>query len=294
MQIITHIVEQEGLRIDRHCSKFIPQVSSLKRAKKWIKAGWITLNGRRAQTGWFVKVGDKIKVSLPAELLPVWEKELEKLWEDEYLAVVYKPAGMPVHSQERRSLRHALGFALTPTLEADALVQFEPVHRLDARTQGLMIIAKTGKARAQLGLDFADHTSIYKVYQCLVVGTLSDGESKEPIDDKPAHSQWRVLGVYPSAFTHHVSLVEVQIFTGRTHQIRKHMLQQGTPVLGDDLYTVGNPLRKKGLFLAATQIGFTHPITKVAIKVGVPTPKKFLQRLTYEADYLEKQGRKSI
>lgn len=289
MQTITHIVQQEGLRVDRHCSKFIPQVSSLKRAKKWIKSGWITLNGRRAQTGWFVKLGDKIEVSLPAEILPVWEKELEKLWEDEHLAVVYKPAGMPVHSQERRSLRHALGFALSPTLEEDALVQFEPVHRLDARTQGLMIIAKTGRARAQLGLDFADHTSIHKVYQCLVVGMLRDGESTEPIDEKPAHSRWRVLGVYPSAFTSSVSLVEVQIFTGRTHQIRKHMLMQGAPILGDDLYTIGNPLRKKGLFLAATQIGFTHPITGVEIRVQVPTPKKLRQRLEYEAEYFAKQ-----
>ena len=259
MQIITHIVEKEGFRLDRHCAKFFPQVSSLKRAKKWIKCGWITLNGKRAQTGWFVKVGDHIQLSLPNEVLPVWEKELEKHWEDEHLAVVYKPAGMPVHSQERRSLRHALGFALQPTKELDALVQFEPVHRLDARTQGLMLVAKTAKVRAQLGVDFADHQSIRKVYQCIVVGELIDGESNQPIDDKPAQSRWKVLGVYDSAFTGKISLVEVQIFTGRTHQIRKHMLAQGTPILGDDLYTIGNPLRKKGLFLAATQIGFVHP-----------------------------------
>ena len=286
MQVITHIVEQEGFRLDRHCAKFIPQVSSLKRAKKWIKCGWIVLNGKRAQTGWFVKVGDQIQLSLPDEVLPVWEKELEKLWEDEHVAVVYKPAGMPVHSQERRSLRHALGFALHAITEPDALMQFEPVHRLDARTQGLMLVAKTARARAQLGLDFADHQSIHKVYQCLVVGELTDGESHQPIDEKPAHSRWKVLGVYDSAFTERVSLVEVQIYTGRTHQIRKHMLAQGTPVLGDDLYTIGNPLRKKGLFLAATQIGFTHPITGVQICISVPTPDKFHQRLRYELDYL--------
>ena len=107
-----------------------------------------------------------------------------------------------------------------------------------------MLIAKTAKARAQLGLDFADHQSIHKVYQCLVVGELTDGESHQPIDDKPAHSQWKVLGVFDSTFTEKVSLVEVQIYTGRTHQIRKHMLAQGTPVLGDDLYTIGNPLRR--------------------------------------------------
>ena len=287
MQPITHIVELEGFRLDRHCSKFIPQVSSLKRAKKWIKCGWITLNGKRAQTGWFVKLGDQIQLTLPDELLPVWERELDKMWEDEHLAVVYKPPGMPVHSQDRRSLRHTLGFALQPTKERDALVQFEPVHRLDARTQGLMLIAKTATVRGQLGLDFADHQSIHKVYQCLVVGELADGESHQPIDEKPAHSRWNVLSVHDSAFTGKVSLVEVQIYTGRTHQIRKHMLAQGTPILGDDLYTVGNPLRKKGLFLAATQLGFVHPITDVQIHIYIPTPQKFHQRLRYEATYLE-------
>ena len=290
MQIINHIVKQEGHRLDRHCSKYFPQVSSLKRAKKWIKSGWITLNGKRAQTGWFVKIGDQIQLRLPLEVLPIWEKELNKFWEDESLAVIYKPAGMPVHSRDRRSLRHALGFALLPTNAIDALVQFEPVHRLDARTQGLMLIAKTAKARSQFGLDFAEHNKIVKVYQCLVVGELDDGETHQEIDGKPAHSRWTVLGVYNSAFTDKVSLVEVQIFTGRTHQIRKHMLAQGTPVLGDDLYTIGNPLRKKGLFLAATKLGFEHPMTKVQISVSLPTPEKFLQRLSYEAEYLKNKG----
>ena len=79
-------------------------------------------------------------------------------------------------------------------------------------------------------------------------------------------------------------------FTGRTHQIRKHMLAQGTPILGDDLYTIGNPLRKKGLFLAATQIRFVHPITKTPISISVPTPKKFLQRIAFEHDYLLNKG----
>ena len=88
-----------------------------------------------------------------------------------------------------------------------------------------------------------------------------------------------------------VSLVEVQIFSGRTHQIRKHMLAQGTPVLGDDLYH-WKSITKKGLFLAATQIGFVHPITKTQISISVPTPNKFLQRLAYEEDYLLNKGGK--
>ncbi len=283
MQTIIHTVTQEGLRLDRHCSKCFPQVSSLKRAKKWIKKGWIRLNGQPAQTGWFVKEGDTIALSLPDEILPVWEHPIEIHYEDQYLAVVYKPAGMPVHSHERRSLRHTLGFVLQPTTVTDALVQFEPVHRLDARTQGLMLIAKTAGVRAQLGLDFADHQSIHKVYQCLVVGTLSDGESKEPIGDKEAHTRWRVLGTYPSQFTGTVSHVRVEIFTGRTHQIRKHMLAEGTPVLGDDLYTVGRPLRNKGLFLCATELGFTHPVTGEPVQVVVPTPVKIQKRLEFEA-----------
>ena len=187
------------------------------------------------------------------------------------MAVVYKPAGMPVHSQERRSLRHALGFALQAITEPDALVQFEPVHRLDARTQGLMLVAKTARSRAQLGLDFADHQSIHKVYQCLVVGELTDGESTSP-STKNRYSRWKVLAfmTLPSRRRY---LVEVQIYTGRTPNPQTHVGTRNA-CTGRRLYTIGNPLRKRSIF-GGDSDGFTIPLQAFNYVYPFPLQKSF-------------------
>lgn len=280
----TLIVEHQGYRIDRYCSVFFPQVSSLKRAKKWMRNGWVTLNGQRVESSRFVEVGDCIELTLPEEVIPVWEHPIDVLWEDAHLAVVYKPGGVPVHSNDGKSLRNILGFVLERTTEADALIQFEPVHRLDARTQGLMLIAKTANARAVLGNAFTERGQIRKWYQCLSIGTLSDGSSQEPLDGKDAHTEWRVLDTCPSVFTESLSLLEVQIFTGRTHQIRKHLNMIGHPILGDDVYHTGRPLKHKGLFLCAVRLAFTHPVTGLQLDISVPTPAKLLKRWAFEAN----------
>lgn len=249
-----------------------------------MKNGWVTLNGRRVESSRFVEVGDQITLSLPEAVIPVWEHPIDVLWEDEHLAVVYKPAGMPVHSHDGKSLRNTLGFVLQRTTEPDALVQFEPVHRLDARTQGLVLVAKTSRTRAALGLAMGEARSIQKWYQCLAVGLVADGVSREPLDGQTAHTEWRVLDTCPSVFTGHVSLVEVQIFTGRTHQIRKHFQHAGHPVLGDDVYHNGRPLKHKGLFLCAVRLAFQHPVTNLRLDIQVPTPAKLLKRWAFEAN----------
>ena len=287
MQKHTLTVEHEGYRIDRYCSVFFPQVSSLKRAKKWMRKGWVTLNGQRVESSRFVEVGDCIELTLPNEVIPVWEFPIDVLWEDEFMAVVYKPAGMPVHSNDGKSLRNTLGFVLQRTSEPDALIQFEPVHRLDARTQGLMLIAKTARARARLGEAFAERGQIHKWYQCLAVGSVNNGESTELLDGKPAHTRWRVVETCPSVFTGTVSLLEVQIFTGRTHQIRKHLQMVGHPVLGDDMYHNGRPLKHKGLFLCAVRLSFVHPLSGLQIEVSVSTPSKLRKRWAFEANRIK-------
>ncbi len=282
-------VHHSGFRFDRYCAQFIPQVSSLKRAKKWIKSGWIQLNGKTIETSRFVKQGDQIKLMIPDELLPIWECEIQRLWEDEHLAVVYKPPGMRVHSQDGRSLRHTLGHVLQTSFELDALVQYEPVHRLDVRTQGLMLVAKTASSRATLGNWISDKTKIQKRYQCLVIGTIQNGESFQPIQEKKAHTRWTVLDVCESIFTGTLSLLEVEIFSGRTHQIRRHLSGVGHPILGDDLYNSQNPLKGKGLFLCATRLCFVHPVSKCTIDISVPTPNKLLKRWAFESNRINKR-----
>lgn len=289
MEPIILTVHHSGLRFDRYCAQFIPQVSSLKRAKKWIKSGWIHLNGKRVETSRYVALGDQIVLMIPDEILPVWKYPIRRLWEDDHIAIVYKPPGIAVHSFDGRSLRHALGHVLQSSLELDSLVQFEPVHRLDVRTQGLMLVAKTASTRATLGNWMADKRKIQKRYQCLVIGSAQDGESQLPIDDKEAHTRWRVLNVCESLATGSLSLLEVEIFSGRTHQIRKHLSAAGHPILGDDLYNSKSPLKGKGLFLCATRLSFVHPVSNCRLDVSVSTPNKLLKRWAYEANRITKR-----
>ena len=105
------------------------------------------------------------------------KQNIRVLWEDEWLGVVYKPAGLPVSGNRLRTLRNALPSNLKPSTHTDRLAQPEPVHRLDRRTQGLMLVAKTNKMRHLLG-ELFQRREVYKEYQCLCLGSVEDGESK--------------------------------------------------------------------------------------------------------------------
>ena len=285
-----HQVQQAGLRIDRYCSLYIPEISSLNRAKKWIKQGYIQLNGKCVETSRFVDKDDVLTLQLPVVRAEVWKTAIRVLFEDEFLAVVYKPPGLPVGGNRLKTLRNALPSNLRPSQEADRLPQPEPVHRLDKRTQGLLIIAKTNRSRHFLG-DLFQQRQIHKEYQCLCIGQAEDGESRDAVDGKPALSKWSVLSTMPSYFTEHISHLKVHIFTGRHHQIRKHLFWKGHPVLGDDLYCVGRPLRSKGLFLFATGLRFQHPISQEAIEISLNVPDKIVKRLQFEQRIFQNRQR---
>ena len=287
MKIIHHRVPETTLRFDRYCSEHFAMLGSLKRSKKWIKDGHILLNQRKAETGRFLKNGDLITIKIPQSILEPWNAKLPVLYEDDFLAVVDKPPGMMVHSNEQKSLRNALLYALQTSSQADALVQPEPVHRLDRRTQGLILVAKTDGARKALAQMLEAH-QIRKQYECLVVGKAVNGESHLLLDGKVAYSSWQVLKVTPSHFTGWISHLSVEIQTGRQHQIRRHLLDAGVPVLGDEMYCIGTPLRSKGLFLCSTLLQFEHPMTHQELHVQLPTPTKFEKRWEYEQKMIEK------
>lgn len=276
-----HFVRENRQRFDRYCSLYLAEVSSLNRAKKWIKQGSILLNGERVETSRFVYEGDQITLQLPEIKSEIWKKEIKVIWEDEFLAVVYKPSGISVSGNQLKTLRNALPSNLKPSHEKDRLSQPEPVHRLDKRTQGLVLIAKTNQARHLLG-DLFQNRKIAKEYQCLCLGEVENGESREEIDKKSAHTAWQVLSTIPSYFTDSLSHLKIQIFTGRQHQIRKHLFWKGHPILGDDLYCFPHPLRSKGLFLFATKLGLIHPISGQHIEFSLDVPDKITKRIQLE------------
>ena len=283
--------EMEGERLDR----FLEGVLGITRSqvKRLIDRGFVEVCGARAKKpGQRVRCGDEVGVNVPSpepsELVPM-DMEIKVYHEDEHLAVVEKPAGIPVHpaaGHAQDTFANAL-IARFPVLSA-AGGRDRPgiVHRLDKDTSGLLVIAKTQEAHLALSEMFKKRC-VVKVYVALCHGRLEGaGRVEAPIGRHPvdrkrmavvpagreAVSLYRVLDTCREA-----SLVAVRILTGRTHQIRVHMHHIGHPVLGDRLYG------KKGLSLIGRQalhaayIRFSHPLGGGVVEAFSPPPEDMVK-----------------
>ena len=228
-----------------------------------------------------VRVGAKITVHLaPSPPTP----SLAVVHRDEHLAVVDKPAGLPSQA-ERGQKAFALDAAVARQLGEDARV----MHRLDKEASGLVIVALRADARAALQKIVAEHESDRR-YLAIVTGNLS-GESaikkrigrharderlraafaEDSTAGKPAATHYRVLG-HGSADGRPVTALEVQLETGRTHQIRVHLASIGHPIVGDIAYG-GPPFER--LCLHAYALELPHPRDRRPIRVSIPPPEPF-------------------
>ncbi len=276
---------------------FATWIPSTQGIKKAIRRGQILVNGHTASTGYRVCPGDDITLVRGALQAPKsFEMKLEVILEDEHLAVIAKPAGIPTSGNQFKTIQNALLFNLENANTADALPWPQPVHRLDAPTSGLLLIAKTKKAQINLGKQFEART-IAKKYHAIVMGkTPGSGEWHTPIEDKPAHTSFRTIQSVPSLKNQYLSLVELTPHTGRTHQLRIHLAGAGFPIMGDKIYgTPGNVFHGKGLFLSSTGLQFRHPVLDKVIKLTIPIPAKFSALLKREQKRWEKyRGRNKV
>lgn len=234
--------------------------------------------------GRWLKEGDIITyVDLEKTPPREYHLKLDIIFEDEHLAVIFKPAGISVSGNLFKTIQNALLYNITPSKEGDALDWPLPVHRLDNQTSGLLLIAKTKLARVKLGQAFENKT-ILKKYQAVVIGkTNTTGEINTDIEGKPSQSLYKLIDYVPSLKNEFLSLIELEPKTGRTHQLRIHCSSIGKPILGDKLYgKEGMILKNKGLFLCATAISFTHPHTEQELTFTIDTPHKFLKRMENE------------
>ena len=252
------------------------------------------LNNEKAEGGRWLKEGDIITyVDLEKTPPKEYHLKLDIIFEDEHLAVIFKPAGISVSGNLFKTIQNALLYNITPSNEADALDWPLPVHRLDNQTSGLLLIAKTKLARVKLGQAFENKT-VLKKYQAVVIGqTDIYGEINSKVDYKASQSFYTLLDSVPSLKNEFLSLIELEPKTGRTHQLRIHCSSIGKPILGDKLYgKEGMILKNKGLFLCATTISFKHPHNEQELTFTVDTPHKFLKRLENEKrrylDYTQK------
>ena len=257
----------------QHSTHF-PSKKSLLKA---LKRGEITIDRQAARKNSWVKGGNTLYIYATQQNPPkVYPRTLEVLFEDEYLAIIKKPAGIPVNGNTYQCVENALSFNLAPSEQVDALPWPRPVHRLDRDTTGLLLVAKTAKASVELGRQFQDR-SISKTYEALAIGKVpSSGSWIAPIDEKEAHTDFELIQQVPSLHGEWLSWVRLYPKTGRTHQLRIHLSQAGFPILGDKLY--GNPgliFKGKGMFLCASRLCFIHPISEKEMVISTEPPNKF-------------------
>jgi len=251
----------------------IPSRSSL---KKIIKRGALLVDGKPGQSGTWIKENQEITlVDLENKPPKPLEINLDNVYEDEHLAVINKPAGIEVSGNKYYTIQNALVVGIKPSLEPDALKWARPVHRLDMPTSGLLLVGKTASALMKLG-QMLENKEIHKKYHAIVSGNLDGtGIIDFTIKDQEAISYYKRISQCHSLKMQWLTLVELSPHTGRTHQLRIHMAQLGFPIVGDRQYGEGPLLKGKGLFLAAVELFFKHPITNNPINIKINQPKKF-------------------
>jgi 23S rRNA pseudouridine1911/1915/1917 synthase len=284
-----------GSRIDRYLATELPQFSRT-RLQQLIRAGFVRLNGHPAETSDTVRSGDSIElVEPPAEKI---ENEAEAipldiLFEDADLLVINKAAGLVVHPGPGHR-EHTLVNALLHYCPALSGIGGKErpgiVHRLDKETSGCLVVAKNDEAHRALSRQFAART-VEKVYLALVSGKLrkragiiEERIARHPVHrqrmaaissrGRPAKTEYRVVASGTDA-----SLIECQLHSGRTHQIRVHLRHLGHPVLGDKLYAPKLAKNFPRQMLHAWKLGFEHPRTGEWNNFEAPLPSDFAEAL---------------
>ncbi|OJJ17251.1 hypothetical protein BKI52_31600 [marine bacterium AO1-C] len=272
-------------RISDYACGIFEQLPSRKGVKKAIKKGTVQLNGQVVETGRWVQPGDVITLVDLEETPPKsYDYVLKVVYEDDYMAVINKPAGVKVSGNQFRTVVNMLPQNVKPSPAPDALKWPKPVHRLDVPTSGLLMIAKTAQTHMNLGQQLEQKT-IQKTYHAIVQGTPQEaqGHIREAIEGQVSHSEYTLLQTVRSLQNDTVSLVRLSPHTGRTHQLRIHMAHLGHPIIGDTEYgETGNTLLHKGLFLAATSLELAHPILNTPLNINIDIPHKFKSLLERE------------
>lgn len=302
--------DNEPVRLDLFLSRELVHATRAA-VQRLIDDGNVLVDGKTVRPSLKLKGGESVEVNIPApvEAEPLPEDiALEVLYEDHDLIVINKPAGMVVHPGPGNSsgtLVNALLAHCTDLSGVGGELRPGIVHRLDKGTSGVLVAAKNDRAHQGLSTQFSSHT-IKRVYQALVYGVPAEETGKiegtigrHPTDrlrrsgkakfGKHSITRWRVRERYGR-----ITLVELRLETGRTHQIRVHMSEAGFPLVGDPLYPDGgrcNNLkdpRLRSLILSlgrqalhARTLGFMHPVTAEYLEFSVELPADMAALVAY-------------
>ena len=304
---------QAPVRVDKYITTH-SEDTSRHRVQLAIKAGYVRVNGIVAKANTIIRPEDLIQFVMPyerrgVEILPE-DIPLDIVYEDDDLLVVNKPAGMvghPGHGNYNGTLINALAFHLGRSQAADTPGGDERmgmlVHRIDKDTSGLLVVAKNDEAQLHLADQFFRH-SIERKYIAVVWGNIAEDSGtlegyigRDPNDrlrfrnyDDPEKGKWVVTHFRVLERYGYITVVECQLETGRTHQIRVHMSMTGHPLFNDERYG-GSEIRQGTIYakykqfiqncfalcprqaLHARTLGFTHPKTGERLHFEVPLPE---------------------
>lgn len=279
--IASHIVPQmnKAVRLQEYGIAIFPTITTKSALKKVLKKELVLVNGSIGATGTFITGGERIELKEAPErrtTRPV-VLDLKVVYEDEYLAVIEKPAGIAVSGNRFLTVANALEQNLIKSDVEDSVFP-KPVHRLDYPTTGVLLVGKTSFVIIQLNRLF-ETKQVQKVYYAVCIGAMQEtGRVAVPVDGKVAVSEYEVEQTLVSERFRYLNLVKLTPETGRRHQLRKHLAAIGNPILGDAEYgKEGLVLKGKGLYLHAYSLQFVHPVTQERLWVTSELPQKFLK-----------------
>lgn len=294
--------EEQGKRLDAYISNKSEKITRTA-AQRLIEEGHILVNDKKQKVAYKVNEGDIISVEIikPKEIeLKAQEIPLEIIYEDNDIIVVNKPKGMVVHPANGNpdgTLVNAIMAICKDSLSGiGGEIRPGIVHRLDKDTSGLLIVAKNDMAHVNMSEQIKNH-EVKKTYIALVRGIVKENEATIDMPIGRSTSDRKKMAVTKNgknAVTHikvlkryeKYTLLEVNIETGRTHQIRVHLSHIGYPIIGDSTYSNGkNEFGVIGQCLHAKSLEFKHPITKKEMKLEAPLPEYFQKII----DKLEKE-----
>lgn len=293
-----HIVssEEKGKRLDSYIASICNDITRTS-AERMIKNGEILVNDKTQKAAYKINEGDIITIqkSEPKEIeIKAQDIPIEIIYEDNDIIVVNKPKGMVVHPANGNpdgTLVNAIMAKCKNSLSGiGGEIRPGIVHRIDKDTSGLLIIAKNDTAHVNMSEQIKNH-EVKKTYIALVRGAIKENEATIDMPIGRSTSDRKKMAVNrngKNAVTHikvikryeKYTLVEVNIETGRTHQIRVHLSHIGYPIIGDYTYSNGkNEFGVEGQCLHAKSLEFKHPITGKEMKLEAPLPQYFQEIL---------------
>ena len=281
----------ESTRIDSYLAEIMPDFSRSK-IQTLIKSGKILVNTLQKKPSYELKAGDIITGELENDIIKIEPENipLEIVWEDENMAVVNKPSGMLTHPttlETSKTLVNALLYKYGENL-SDINGEFRRgiVHRLDRNTSGLIMTAKNNKTHEYLAEQIKERR-FSKKYIAVAKGVIEQDKFiiNSPIGRNPKQphkmevnkdGKESITGVKVLERFKDASLVELDLITGRTHQIRVHLSSIGHPVYNDTLYGFGKiKIKTEEQVLEAYKLEFTKPFSNEVIKLEIPPDEKF-------------------